>query len=121
MDDNYIIEMELDKDNFEFSMKNSLVEGFDGTMVKIREGAGGRILTNPEISIRKLTHLECFRLMGCSDADANAMIKSGISDGDLFKLAGNSIVVNVLEAIFRNLFLAPISNELHHIQNVQEN
>ena len=34
----------------------------------------------------------------------------GISDSQLYKQAGNSIVVNVLEAIFKNLFLG-VGNE----------
>lgn len=52
--------------------------------------------------IRKLTPLECFRLMGFSDEEFNRI--HGISNTQLYKMAGNSIVVNVLEAIFKNLF-----------------
>lgn len=53
--------------------------------------------------IRKLTPKECLRLMGVSDEDIEKMRGAGISDSQLYKLAGNSIVVNVLEAIFRNI------------------
>lgn len=53
--------------------------------------------------IRKLTPLECHRLMGVKDEDFYKMKNAGISDSQLYKLAGNSIVVDVLEAIFRNL------------------
>lgn len=53
--------------------------------------------------IRKLTARECFRLMGVKDEQFDRL--SGISNSQLYKLAGNSIVVNVLEAIFRNLFI----------------
>lgn len=120
MDDNFIIEMELDQDGFTFSRKNPLVLDFDGTHVKIKEGENGRVMANADISIRKLTHLECFRLMGCTDDDALAMIRSGVSDGELFKLAGNSIVVNVLEEIFRNLLLTPKKEEPYHAQHIQE-
>ena len=52
--------------------------------------------------IRKLTPLECFRLMGFSDEEFNRI--KGVSNTQLYKMAGNSIVVDVLEAIFRNLF-----------------
>ena len=55
--------------------------------------------------IRKLTPLECWRLMGFRDMDYYAAKSVGISDAQLYKQAGNSIVVTVLEAIFRNLFL----------------
>lgn len=55
--------------------------------------------------IRKLTPLEIWRLMGFSDTDFYAAKSTGISDAQLYKQAGNSIVVTVLEAIFRQLFL----------------
>ena len=51
--------------------------------------------------IRKLTPLECFRLMGFSDEEFNRI--KGVSNTQLYKMAGNSIVVNVLEGIFNNL------------------
>ena len=51
--------------------------------------------------IRKLTPLECFRLMGFSDKEFNRI--KGVSNTQLYKMAGNSIVVNVLEGIFNNL------------------
>ncbi len=54
--------------------------------------------------IRKLTPKECFRLMGFDDSDYEILEKNDISKTQLYKMAGNSIVVNVLEAIFRNLF-----------------
>jgi DNA (cytosine-5)-methyltransferase 1 len=51
--------------------------------------------------IRRLIPLECFRLMGFKDDQFNKI--TGISDTQLYKMAGNSIVVNVLEKIFINL------------------
>ena len=54
--------------------------------------------------IRKLTPRECFRLMGVADEDFNKL--HDISKTQLYKLAGNSIVVDVLMAIFRNLFIS---------------
>jgi DNA (cytosine-5)-methyltransferase 1 len=54
--------------------------------------------------IRKLTPLECWRLMGFKDEQFNKAKNIGISNTQLYKQAGNSIVVNVLEAIFINLF-----------------
>lgn len=51
--------------------------------------------------IRRLTPLECWRLMGFSDEDFRAAEADKInSDTQLYAQAGNSIVVNVLEAIF---------------------
>ena len=54
--------------------------------------------------IRKLTPRECFRLMGMRDSDIDKIQEAGISNTQQYKLAGNSIVVDVLEAIFKNLF-----------------
>ena len=53
--------------------------------------------------IRKLTPKECWRLMGFDDEDFEKASKVN-SNSQLYKQAGNSIVVNVLEAIFKNLF-----------------
>lgn len=58
---------------------------------------------NHFMKIRKLTPLECWRLMGFDDLDFNKAKSIGISDTQLYRQAGNSIVVNVLEAIFKNL------------------
>ena len=55
--------------------------------------------------IRKLTPKECWRLMGFDDIDFLNAKNAGVSDTQLYKQAGNSIVVNVLEAIFYNLFV----------------
>lgn len=52
--------------------------------------------------IRKLTPKECWRLMGFTDEDFEKAAKVN-SKTQLYKQAGNSIVVNVLMAIFNNL------------------
>lgn len=65
-------------------------------------------LDEKEFKIRKLTSLECWRLMGFNNEDFYNAQKLGISDSQLYKQAGNSIVVNVLEAIFKNLFIHKI-------------
>jgi DNA (cytosine-5)-methyltransferase 1 len=54
--------------------------------------------------IRKLTPEECWRLMGFSDEDFEKAQNVPTSNTQLYKQAGNSIVVNVLEKIFENLF-----------------
>lgn len=55
------------------------------------------------IRIRKLTPRECWRLMGFYDEDFEKAEKVS-SNSSLYKQAGNSIVVNVLEDIFKQLF-----------------
>ena len=54
--------------------------------------------------IRKLTPLECWRLMGFDDDDFHKAQNAGVSDTQLYRQAGNSIVVNVLEKILECLF-----------------
>lgn len=56
------------------------------------------------LRIRKLTPKECWRLMGFDDEDYENAAKVN-SNTQLYKQAGNSIVVNVLEGILSNLLL----------------
>lgn len=81
---------------------------------------GGRVQENGDISptltttetgvhkiespyrIRKFTPLECWRLMGFSDEDFHKAEKVN-SNSQLYKQAGNSIVVDVLEVIFKQM------------------
>lgn len=72
--------------------------------------------TSPDIGcvvnnlrIRKLTPKETWRLMGFDDKDFEKTEKTN-SNTQLYKQAGNSIVVNVLEAIFKELFKEYIPN-----------
>lgn len=61
--------------------------------------------------IRRLTPKECWRLMGFDDEDFEKA-RAVNSDTQLYKQAGNSIVVNVLEAILGNLLEEGRSNWL---------
>ena len=53
---------------------------------------------------RRITPTEASRLMGMLDSDIDKIQSTKISDTQQYKLAGNSIVVPVLEEIFKNLF-----------------
>ena len=55
-----------------------------------------------EYRIRKLTPRETWRLMGFTDEDFDKA-KAVNPDSKLYKQAGNSIVVTVLEAVFRQM------------------
>lgn len=57
-----------------------------------------------DLRLRKLTPLESWRLMGFDDEDFYKAEKIN-SNTQLYKQAGNSIVVNVLEEILKNIFL----------------
>lgn len=62
-------------------------------------------VVEPTYRIRKLTPRECSRLMGMSDDDIDKIQQAGISNSQQYKMAGNSIVVDILMAIFKNLFM----------------
>ncbi|HAM28342.1 MAG TPA: hypothetical protein DCP79_00270 [Prevotella sp.] len=96
-------------------------------------------------AIRKFTPFECFRLMGVRDDVIKAMQSNNaraaeivpeykgmgkpedmaISASQQYKMAGNSIVVDVLENIFENLFYPPKENIIREedgvIYKVQDN
>lgn len=55
--------------------------------------------------IRKLTPREVFRLMDVSEPDIDTLLNAGISNSQLYKLAGNSIVTSCLYHIFRKMFI----------------
>ena len=65
-------------------------------------GGGYVPMIAPQYRIRKLTPRECGRLMGVSDEDINKMAAVN-SNTQLYKQFGNSIVVDVMCAMFKNL------------------
>lgn len=79
--------------------------GITPTLTSAMGQGGGHVpMHNYDLRIRKLTPKECWRLMGFDDADYEKASKVN-SNTQLYKQAGNSIVVNVLEAILTNLLL----------------
>lgn len=75
-------------------------------LTKECRGLGGNTgLYLDNYKIRKLTPEECYRLMGFSEEDIKRVRGIGMSDSQMYKQAGNSIVVNVLEHIFENLLI----------------
>lgn len=78
------------------------VQGLSPTLITCQGGYQEvKIMINNKI--RKLTEREYFRLMGFSDKDVNVLKDNGFSKTQMYKMAGNSIVVNVLEALFKQL------------------
>ncbi len=64
---------------------------------------GVMIGTQPNYRIRKLTVLECWRLQGFSDEQHQKAVDAGVSNSQRYKQAGNSVTVNVIEAIVTQL------------------
>jgi DNA (cytosine-5)-methyltransferase 1 len=83
--------------------KSSTRRGRVGHGVSKTIATGDTMGTVQDFRIRKLTPKECWRLMGFDDEDFEKAKNAGISNSQLYKQAGNSIVVNVLEGILKNL------------------
>lgn len=62
-------------------------------------------LRGKKFRIRKLTPRETGRLMGLRDEEIDLMFAAGLSNSSMYKLHGNSIVVDVLFHLFRKLFV----------------
>ena len=66
-------------------------------------GDGNAVITE-NVRIRKLTPRECLRLMGWTDEQIDKIENAKVSSTQQYRQAGNGIVVQVLEAIFKALF-----------------
>src|SRR5699024_2856256 len=83
-------------------------QGDDGTRIykgvspTIRSSRSG-LKTIDNLRIRKLTPLECWRLQGFTDEQFYKAKDSGVSNSQLYKQAGNSVTVNVVDAIVKCL------------------
>jgi DNA (cytosine-5)-methyltransferase 1 len=110
--DNYLLEPQVkqvgnivETDSFGGNPQCGRVYSDDGISPTLNtmQGGGREPKITDSYCIRKLTPRECWRLMGVKDEQFNKL--HGISNSQLYKLAGNSIVVDVLMGIFKNLFL----------------
>jgi site-specific DNA-cytosine methylase len=54
--------------------------------------------------LRRLTPKECFRFMSVKAKDVDKLVKSGVSDAQLVKQAGNAIVIRVLVNLYKSIF-----------------
>ena len=108
-----------------YYVKNGTKKGYDEARIgdgislaypesKLRRGRVGRgcsqtldtscnMGTIDNYRIRRLTPLECFRLQGLPDDMVECGRKIGLVDGHLYKMAGNAVTVNVIEAVARKL------------------
>lgn len=93
--------MDLTKDNQFLDIYNQSTSENAGT-ITTRVDASNSTAVYTDYRIRKLTPKECFRLMGVKDEDFEKIAKNQ-SNASLYHLAGDSIVVDVLMAIFRQM------------------
>ena len=108
--DNYILVKEATKTGYAKATVGDSVN-FEHPNSKTRRGRVGKqvaqtLTTSPQqgvvlndLRIRYLTPKECFRLMGFSDSDFECAASVN-SERQLYKRAGNSIVVDVMEELF---------------------
>ncbi len=105
----------------EYSSQNGCIKVFDGECQGVFNsdysnkriysmyGVCPTITTHNQINISelngKLNTVEQWKLMGFTEDDYKKAIESGVPENELKKQAGNSIVVNVLMAIFKELFV----------------
>ena len=92
----------LDKEEKYFDIYNQAsLNNISGTLKAGMDHQQGNIIYDT-LRVRKLTPKECFRLMGVKDEDFEKCAKNQ-SNASLYHLAGDSIVVNVLMAIFKEM------------------
>lgn len=98
--DNYVLEQNpISTKGKKLDVAKTILSGYERTnMTGFNDD--NAVFTNYQI--RKLTPKECFRLMGVKDEDYD---KLTVSNSQKYKQAGNSIVVDVLMAIFENMFI----------------
>lgn len=104
-----IREPPLERDGWHRNAKEVLnVNGLCRTLNTQSNNLCTKIKEEPSFRIRKLTPKECYRLMGFDD-ESFERAEQVNSNTQLYKQAGNSIVVDVLMAIFDNLLISGCS------------
>ena len=92
-----------------YNRMSGVIHDISGIGQSLRTVTGGHNelkIGTQDLRIRKLTPLECFRLMGFTDKNFNAAVEVGMSNAQLYKQAGNSIVTDVLFYIYLQLYKA---------------
>lgn len=104
-----IVEEMIKNNNAKAKHQQDMLQHQDGNCRTIPAGSNAStphllktVVNDSPLRIRKLTPKECWRLMGFDDEDYSKASQV-CSNSQLYKQAGNSIVVNVLEAIFKEL------------------
>ena len=88
------------KGKFNTESNRAMFENGLALTLTTKEQAKVMLGDETSLRIRKLTPRECIRLMGFTDGDYDAMVGIGMTDSAIYHVAGDSIVVTVLMAIF---------------------
>ena len=82
-------------------VKEATKQGYD--IAHVGDSGGDKRVIEESLRIRKLTPLECWRLMGIDDEDFYKAQSSGVSNSQLYKQAGNGLVVDVFAALISTM------------------
>lgn len=89
--------------NFQFPESATRRGRFGEQIAQTLETQCNQGVVTPKYRIRKLTPLECFRLQAFPDEYYEILSANGISNSQLYKMAGNAVTVNVVETIGKRL------------------
>lgn len=108
-----MLNREMDDDNTVYQWRRKYVRKNQSNLVptltaNMGEGGHNVPLIKTKYGIRKLLPIECFYAQGYP---SDYKLPSNMSDGRLYKQAGNSVAVPVIERIAKNIVLALISND----------
>ncbi len=82
-----------------------IIKENDSEGIPMAEGDKPIDIPKAKLRIRYLTPRECLRLMDFTDEQIDRLFAVEKSKSQLYKMAGNSIVVGVLAAIFRAIYI----------------
>lgn len=101
-----------DSINVQFPNSKTRRGRFGKGVAQTLETSCNQATLTPTYRIRKLTPKECFRLQAFPDSEFDKLVGAGISNSQLYKMAGNAVTVNVIEAIGSRLLKYLVHNEL---------
>lgn len=76
----------------------------------VKEGNQDTMSENVTYRIRKLTPIECWKLMGWDKSDIEKAKSVEVADSHLYKQAGNGIVTNCVQLLMEHLYKAQYDN-----------
>ena len=96
--------MRIDRPNFK-NTQDGRVYSAKGSCITLTLCMPPKVLIDDdgEYKVRELSGREGLLLMGVEKEDVEKIVASGLSDGQMMKLAGNSIVVDVMSSFFKEM------------------
>ena len=63
------------------------------------------------LCIRKLTPAECLKLMGFTNEDYESLVKAGLSDSNIYHVAGDGLITTLFGSLINNMYRELNSHE----------